>query len=157
MKYRTVLVHRPTNLISKGIRYVTDSYWNHSYVECENGLCCEAVFPKVMIISNVDIKAHYDSYNCEYKYCEWYESENGFDKYLNKPYQLNIFWRQPLYYLLAYEFGKTHWLTNWFNNAGNDNSWFCHELCADHKSMKKPHLADGRYFDNRNNLGKFVK
>ena len=154
MKYRTVLVHRPTNLISKGIRYVTNSYWNHSYVECENGLCCEAVFPKVRVISNVDIKAHYDSYNCKYLFTNWYESENGFDKYLNKPYQLNIFWRQPLYYFLAYKLGNDNYITLKFGNKGNDNSWFCHELSADHKSLKSPHLADGRYFSNLDKNGK---
>lgn len=153
MRYRVVLVHRPDNLISKGIREVTDSYWNHSYLERENGVCCEAVWPKVRKISEVDIKAYYDKHNCEYSYGEWYESDVEFSKYLNKPYQLNIFWRQPLYYYLAYKYGKAHWTTKQLSNRGDDGSWFCHELCADHKGLKKPHLADGKYFSNLDKKG----
>ena len=153
MWYRVVLVHRPDNLISKGIRGASDSFWNHSYLERQDGQCCEAVFPKVREISSKDIQAHYDKYNCKYEYGEWYESEVGFEKYLNSPYQLNIFWRQPIYYALSYKLGKTHCITKIFNNLGDDTHWFCHELCADHKGMKSPHLADGRYFSNLNRFG----
>jgi hypothetical protein len=153
MWYRVVLVHRPSNLVSKAIREVTDSYWNHSYLEGMDGVCCEAVWPKVRVISVIEIKAHYDAFGCVYEYGEWYESEITFEKYLNKPYQLNIFWRQPLYYALAHKFGKTHAITSIFNNRGRNGSWFCHELCADHKGLKSPHLADGRYFSNLNRFG----
>lgn len=156
MLYRVVLVHRPDNLISEGIRLCTDSYWNHSYLERQDGVCCEAVFPKVREISNVDIKAYYDKHGCTYEYGEWYESDIEFSKYLNKPYQLGIIWRQPIYYAAMYKLGKRHWLVIKLSNKGDDSHWFCHELCADHKGLKKPHYADGRYFSPLNKEGKVV-
>jgi hypothetical protein len=133
-----ILCHRQKNIISKGIRFITGSYWNHSAI-LVNGYVYEAVYPRIR----------------KTPYKEWLELHKDielkhiFDTLKNDPnelvglrYDLGIFVNELCFYLTKLEY---------FTNRNDVNRWFCFELSAWCIGKKNSYKANGLTFDNRTN------
>ena len=140
-----ILCHRPNNLISKGIRFITGSYWNHSAL-LVNGYVYEAVFPRIR--------------KKEYK--EWLELHKDielkhiFDILKNDPnqlvglrYDLGVFVSELCFYIASRIFGKDSKIAKFFSNRNDVSKWFCFELCAWCVGKPNSWRANGFTFDNK--------
>lgn len=118
MKCTLLLIHRPKNLISKGIRFFTDSYWNHSAILVD-GWVIEAEYPKVRKIKYVDwleINANREVYLIDNL-----ELKNDIRNLVGIKYDLGVFINELLFYATKNEY---------FANRDAPNKWYCHELSA---------------------------
>lgn len=145
MTCTVILCHRPNNLISKGIRFITGSYWNHSAL-LVNGYVYEAVFPRIR--------------KKEYK--EWLELHKDielkhiFDILKNDPnqlvglrYDLGVFVSELCFYIASRIFGKDSKIAKFFSNRNDVSKWFCFELCAWCVGKPNSWRANGFTFDNK--------
>lgn len=149
MKCFVILCHRPNNLISKGIRAVTGSYWNHSAILLD-GYIYEAVYPKIRKIKYTDWQL---LHNYEIKSIEYTLVYNPND-YVGLGYDLGVFVNELCFYLASKLFGKYSKLAKWFSNRNDSKKWFCFELCAYLVGKKNSWKANGLTFDNRTNKEK---
>ncbi len=141
MKCHVILCHKKNSLISKGIRFITGSYWNHSAI-LVNNFVYEAVFPRIrkMRYSEwVDINE-----NVERKAIE-YELINDPNEMVGKSYDLGIFINEVLFYLTKLEF---------FSNRNNENKWFCFEFSAYCVGKNEYWSANGLTFDKKSYICK---
>jgi hypothetical protein len=148
-----ILMHRPDNLISKGIRLVTGSYWNHAgfKVQVEGiTMFVEAVGGSVRIWSWKNAKAHYDSSNCEYKFLPDCIMERSYVDKLGAGYEFMAFIRDPAYLLSVKLFGKSY-ITDKLSNLDDPSKFVCFELLAYCMGKKNPWRATGKTFDNKLN------
>lgn len=150
MKCHVILCHKNNSLISKGIRFITGSYWNHSAI-LVNNFIYEAVFPRIRKIRYsewVDINE-----NVERKAIE-FELINDPNEMVGKSYDLGIFINEVLFYLFARINGKTSKSAKFFSNRNNDSKWFCFEFSAYCVGKKKYWSANGLTFDKKSYICK---
>ena len=146
-------MHRPDNLISKGIRLVTGSYWNHAgfKVQVEGiTMFVEAVGGSVRIWSWENAKAHYDSSNCKYKFLPACFMERSYVDKLGAGYEFMAFIRDPAYLLSVKLFGKSY-ITDKLSNLDDPSKFVCFELLAYCMGKNNPWRATGKTFDNKLN------
>lgn len=153
--FTPILFHRPNNLLSKAIRMVTGSYWNH----------CGAIFldkdGDLMFIESVEggtkiwlwseAKTYYDKFNCEYKFCYEREMVRNYKKKLNAGYEYFKFIREPFYYLSCKVLGNDSKITKWLSNLDDPTRFVCFELISYLQGDSKPWGATGFRFDNKKN------
>jgi len=133
-----ILCHRPNNLLSKGIRFITGSYWNHSAI-LVNGYVYEAVYPRIRKMRYSEwIELHS---NIERKYID-YELVNDPNELVGLRYDLGIFVNELCFYLTKLEY---------FTNRNDVNRWFCFEMTAWCVGKKNSYKANGLTFDNKKN------
>lgn len=131
-----ILCHRPNSLISKGIRFITGSYWNHSAL-LVNGYVYEAVYPRIRKMSYSEwIELHS---NIERKYI-LYTLVNDPNELVGLRYDLGIFVNELCFYLTKLKY---------FTNRNDVNRWFCFEMTAWCVGKKNSWKANGFTFDNK--------
>jgi hypothetical protein len=148
-----VLIHRPANLISKGIRLVTGSYWNHAGFKVQvEGIMMfvEAVEGSVRIWTWENAKSYYDDSNCEYKYLPDCVMERSYVSKLGASYEFMRFLRDPAY-LLSYKLFGECWVTDTLSNLDDPTKFVCFELLAYCMGKQRPWRATGKTFDNKLN------
>ncbi len=130
-----ILCHRHNNLISKGIRGITGSYWNHSAI-LVNGYVYEAVYPR---IKKTPYTEWLELHNYELKLID-YELINDPNELVGLRYDLGIFVNELCFYLTKLEY---------FTNRNDSKKWFCFELSAYLVGKKNSWKANGLTFDNK--------
>jgi hypothetical protein len=148
-----VLMHRPANLISKGIRLVTGSYWNHAgFKVTVEGIVMfvEAVEGGVRIWTWEKAKEYYDSKNCEYKFLPDCIMERSYVSKLSSGYEFMTFPREILYLTSIKLFGNCY-LTDKLSNLDDPSKFVCFELLAYCMGKHYPWRATGKTFDNKLN------
>lgn len=140
-----ILCHRPNNLISKGIRFITGSYWNHSAL-LVNGYVYEAVYPRIRKMRYADwIELHQ---NIERKYID-YELVNDPNELVGLRYDLGIFINELCFYIASRIFGKYSKTAKFFSNRNDEKKYFCFELSAWCIGKPNSWKANGFTFDNK--------
>jgi len=140
-----ILCHRKNNLISKGIRFITGSYWNHSALLI-NGYVYEAVYPRIRKIRYSEwIELHS---NIERKYIE-YTLVNDPNKLVDLRYDLGVFVNELCFYVASRIFGKYSKTAKFFSNRNDEKKYFCFELCAWCVGKKNSWKSNGLTFDNK--------
>lgn len=138
MKGFLILCHNPTNLVSKGIRLVTRSYWNHSAI-LYNGYVYE--------FTDVGKK--------KTKYSEW--KYNGITRLesvdlqidpdtVNGKYDFGVFVNEILFYITKFDF---------FTNRDNPDAWYCFEFCAYCMGLSNYWRYTGKDFESLPNCFNF--
>ena len=140
-----ILCHRPKNLLSAGIRFVTGSSWNHSAI-LVNGYVYEAVYPRIKktpytewLGLHMDIELYHINY----------ELVNDPNELVGLRYDLGIFVNELCFYIASRIFGKYSKTAKFFSNRNDVNRWFCFELCAWCVGKRNSWKANGLYFDNK--------
>lgn len=145
MTCTVILCHRPNNLISKGIRFITNSYWNHSAL-LVNGYVYEAVYPRIRKMRYAEwIELHS---NIERKYID-YELVNDPNELVGLRYDLGIFVNELCFYIASRIFGKYSKTAKFFSNRNDEKKYFCFELCAWCVGKRNSWKANGLTFDNK--------
>lgn len=139
-----ILCHRPKNLISKGIRFITGSYWNHSAL-LVNGYVYEAVYPRIRKMRYAEwIELHQ---NIERKYID-YELINDPNELVGLRYDLGVFLNELCFYIASRIFGKYSKTAKFFSNRNSKEKWYCFELSAWCIGKKNSWKANGLTFEN---------
>jgi hypothetical protein len=146
MKCFVILCHRPNNLISKGIREVTGSYWNHGAI-LVNGYVYEAVYPR---IKKTPYTEWLELHNYELKLID-YELINDPNELVGLRYDLGIFVNELCFYVASRIFGKYSKTAKFFSNRNDEKKYFCFEMTAWCVGKKNSWKANGLTFDNRTN------
>lgn len=152
--FKPILFHRPNNLVSKAIRSVTGSYWNHAgaliWIDGDWWLL-EAVENGVVLWLWSEAKAYYDKFNCEYKICYDIPMRRDFKNKVNKGYEYFALLKDFAYYTSMRFFGDC-WLTKYLSNIDNPKRFVCFELIAYLRGDAKPWGATGVSFDSKKNI-----
>ena len=111
MKGYLILCHNPNNLISKSIRFITNSYWNHSAILFE-GYIYEFNHKGKIVTKLSEWK-----YNgvTSFKEVELVVNPNDVNGY----YDFGVFINEALFYLTGWEY---------FTNRNDINCWYCFEF-----------------------------
>jgi len=145
MTCTVILCHRKNNLISKGIRFITGSYWNHSALLI-NGYVYEAVYPRIRKMRYSEwIELHS---NIERKYID-YELVNNPNKLVDLRYDLGVFVNELCFYVASCIFGKYSKTAKFFSNRNDEKKYFCFELCAWCVGKPNSWKSNGFTFDNK--------
>jgi hypothetical protein len=131
MKAFIILCHNPTNLISKGIRLVTGSFWNHGAI-LYNGYVYE-----FNINGKVVTRLSDWNYNGITQYREVNLVVNPND--VNGYYDFGVFVNEALFYLTGWEY---------FTNRNDENKWYCFEYLAYCMGLDNSHMANGKDFES---------
>jgi hypothetical protein len=131
MKAFIILCHNPNNLISKGIRLVTGSFWNHGAILFEGYVYEFNMNGKVVT-----------------KLSDWHY--NGITTYIEVDLKVN-----PRTVIGKYDFGVfvnelLFYLTGWeyFTNRNNENKYYCFEYLAYCMGLPNSHMATGKTFES---------
>lgn len=131
MKGYLILCHNPTNLISKGIRLVTNSYYNHSAILFE-GFVYEFNEHGKVVTRLSDWK-----YNGITTYREVNLVVNP--RTVFGKYDFKIFLNEFMFYLTGWEI---------FTNKNRIDAWYCFEFCAYCMGLPGSWMATGKTFEN---------
>ena len=131
MKGYLILCHNPTNLISKGIRLVTNSFYNHSAILFE-GYVYEFNEHGKVVTRLSDWK-----YNGITTYREVNLIVNP--RTVFGKYDFKIFLNEFMFYLTGWEV---------FTNKNRIDSWYCFEFCAYCMGLHESWKATGKTFEN---------
>ena len=130
MKGYLILCHNPNNLISKGIRFITNSYWNHSAILFEGFVYEFNQHGKVVT-----------------KLSEWkYQGVTSFKEVeltvnprtVFGKYDFKIFINEIMFYLTGWEV---------FTNKNRIDAWYCFEFCGYCIGMPKSWKLTGKDFE----------
>lgn len=130
MKGYLILCHNPTNLISKGIRLVTNSYYNHSAILFE-GYVYEFNEHGKVVTRLSDWK-----YNGITTYKEVNLIVNP--RTVFGKYDFKIFLNEFMFYLTGWEV---------FTNKNRIDMYYCFEFCAYCMGLPKSWMATGKTFE----------
>lgn len=157
-----MLVHRPGNAISYGIREITDSYYNHLAIRVKiDGIyfVIEAEYPRVRMLLFEDWKEINKS-----RIYRIYAGEKCVKNplfFVNKKYELVVFLREICLFLCIKSFGNESSITIFLSNKNDENKWFCFELGAEIIGLSNAHLATGntfeKYYENNTNYIQYGK
>ena len=126
-----LLCHNPDNLISKGIRLITNSKYNHG-----------------AILYNGNVYEFNEHGKVVTPYSDWhYKGTVALIPItiVNDPrgiigqYDFGIFVNESLFYLTGLEF---------FTNRNNPNAWYCFEFCAKVMGFPNSWKATGKIFED---------
>ena len=153
--FQPVLFHRPNNLISKGIRAVTGSYWNHCaalfFDEQGDLMLLEAVEGGVRIWLWSEARKYYDKFNCEYFMLPSREMVRNYKPLLGAGYEFMAFPRELLYFGSQNILGKENKFTKYLSNIDDPTKFVCFELISYLQGDKNTWGATGLRFDNKKN------
>jgi len=145
--FKPVLFHRPHNIISKGIRLVTGSYWNHAGAYCidENGVewFIEAVEGGVRIWLWSKALAYYQQFDCEIRFMGKRPMLRDYKQVLGDGYEYAAFPRELFYYSSLRFLGPTNKLTKNLSNIDDKSKFICFELVSYLQGDEKPWGANG--------------
>lgn len=139
-----ILCHRPNNLLSKGIRYITGSYWNHSAI-LVNGYVYEAVYPR---IRKMRYSEWLELHNYELELID-YELINDPNELVGLMYDLGVFVNELCFYISSRIFGKYSKTAKFFSNRNDEKKYFCFELSAWCVGKRNSWKSNGLTFDNK--------
>lgn len=131
MKGYLILCHNPTNLISKGIRLVTNSFYNHSAILFE-GFVYEFNEHGKVVTRLSDWK-----YNGITTYREVNLVVNP--RTVFGKYDFKIFANEFMFYLTGWEI---------FTNKNRIDRYYCFEFCAYCMGLPNSWMATGKTFEN---------
>ena len=125
-----LLCHNPTNLISKGIRGVTGSKYNHGAILFEGNVYEFNEYGKVV--------TPYHGWTYPGTVTIVLVTITNDPRNINGHYDFGIFINETLFYLTDLEF---------FTNRDNPNAWFCFEFCAEVMGLPNSWKANGKTFE----------
>ena len=125
-----LLCHNPNNLISKGIRLITNSYWNHGAILFEGNVYEFNEYGKV-VTPYVNWKYKGDVRNVPIHIINDPRNINGH-------YDFGVFVNEVLFYLTGFDF---------FTNRDNPDAWFCFEFCGEVMGLKNSWKLTGKDFE----------
>ncbi len=131
MKAYIILCHNPTNLISKGIRFVTKSYWNHGAI-LYNGFVYE-FNTKGKVVTKLS-EWHYNGIT-QYREVVLVRDPNDVKGF----YDFGVFVNEALFYITKLDY---------FTNRNDVSKWYCFEYCAYLIGMPNSHMATGKDFES---------
>ena len=126
-----LLCHNPTNLISKGIRLITKSKYNHG-----------------AILYNGNVYEFNEKGKVVTPYIDWHYKGtvkhvpihiNPLLLNVKGSYDFGIFVNEVLFYLTKSEY---------FSNRDNPNAWYCFEFCGYVIGMKNSWKLTGKDFES---------
>ena len=129
MKGYLILCHNPNNLISRGIRFITNSYWNHS------AILFEGYVYEFNQKGKVVTKLSEWKYNGVTSFKEVKLVVNPND--VNGYYDFGVFINEALFYLTGWEY---------FTNRNNITKWYCFEFCGYCIGMSNSWKLSGKNF-----------
>lgn len=151
--FQPVLFHRPHNLISKGIRLVTNSYYNHAgaYFIDENGVewFVEAVEGGVRILLWSKALVYYKQFDCEISFYASRPMVRDYKEVLGNGYEFAAFPRELAYYSSLRFLGTENRITKWLSNIDDKSKFVCFELVSYLQGDEKPWGANGFNWDSK--------
>jgi hypothetical protein len=129
-----LLCHNPNNLISKGIRLITDSKYNHGAILFDGDVYEFNEYGKV-VTPYIDWK-----YKGTVKHVPIHIVNDP--RNINGKYDFGIFLNEVLFCLTKNEY---------FSNRDNPDAWYCFEFCGYVMGMKNSWKLTGKDFESLTN------
>lgn len=159
MKIKPVLFHRYSNLISKGIREITNSYYNHAGLifSLDDKLFFVEAVEFGVIVMPVDSMYKKYSHIAKIKVLDEVETNIPFWEHFGDKYDFTVFGSQIYFYALKQLLGEENSIVKQFSNEKIENAFYCFEFVAYAIGLENSWNSDGTWFSNLDSNGNIRK